>query len=262
MPQDYCHNCGQPIVFRYVSGVCTPMHASGGCSGARSESGSQRLNSQSWKHAECCTPSICPKCRQNVFFVRHNGGAVWFDNLGWPWPKHPCFDRDPLQVTMDWVFERLAMHSDDQAFGVVVKVVRFADATFSAKMLAIGISDQTGVCVRVGSRSQLDCGDLVTLENAESKKLVLRDSECREHAAVLVPPSTLELTPEFIRHGVVRRPKPHKPARRSERPGFVRLPSGWAKCTACGAKLLHKNLPRHMRRVHGRSGYAVSSTND
>lgn len=26
-----------------------------------------------------------------MFFVRHNGGSVWFDELGWPWPVHPCF---------------------------------------------------------------------------------------------------------------------------------------------------------------------------
>jgi hypothetical protein len=23
--------------------------------------------------------------------VRHNGGSVWFDELGWPWPVHACF---------------------------------------------------------------------------------------------------------------------------------------------------------------------------
>jgi len=26
-----------------------------------------------------------------VWFVQHNGGFWWFDDLGWPWPKHPCY---------------------------------------------------------------------------------------------------------------------------------------------------------------------------
>lgn len=30
-----------------------------------------------------------------VYFVQHNGGSVWFDELGQPWPKHPCFDAEP-----------------------------------------------------------------------------------------------------------------------------------------------------------------------
>jgi phage FluMu protein Com len=35
----------------------------------------------------------CPKCRRLVYFVRHNGGSVWLDELGQPWPKHPCYDQ-------------------------------------------------------------------------------------------------------------------------------------------------------------------------
>ena len=40
-----------------------------------------------------CRPTTCPICSAEVFFVRHNGGSVWFDSLGHPWPKHPCFDN-------------------------------------------------------------------------------------------------------------------------------------------------------------------------
>ncbi len=36
----------------------------------------------------------CPACGESVFFFRsENGGAVYFDSLGWPWPKHPCMDQ-------------------------------------------------------------------------------------------------------------------------------------------------------------------------
>lgn len=38
-----------------------------------------------------CYSTKCPECGEEVFFVRYNGGTVWFDELGSPWPKHPCF---------------------------------------------------------------------------------------------------------------------------------------------------------------------------
>lgn len=45
-----------------------------------------------WLHAhDVCRPTSCPRCQRQVYFVRHNGGSVWFDELGWPWPIHPCF---------------------------------------------------------------------------------------------------------------------------------------------------------------------------
>lgn len=40
-------------------------------------------------------PTKCPLCNQSVYFVRHNGGSVWFDSLGKPWDKHACFDKTP-----------------------------------------------------------------------------------------------------------------------------------------------------------------------
>jgi len=47
-----------------------------------------------WSYREdYCAPSTCPECGVDVFFIRHNGGSVWLDSLGWPWPKHPCMDR-------------------------------------------------------------------------------------------------------------------------------------------------------------------------
>jgi hypothetical protein len=44
----------------------------------------------------------CPVCGCPVFFYRspHNG-RVFFDSLGWPWPKHPCTDNrgEPQRTT-------------------------------------------------------------------------------------------------------------------------------------------------------------------
>ena len=33
----------------------------------------------------------CPVCSAKVFYYQNaNGSRVFFDELGWPWPKHPC----------------------------------------------------------------------------------------------------------------------------------------------------------------------------
>lgn len=38
----------------------------------------------------------CPVCGDDVFFYQSpTGGRVFFDELGPPWPKHPCTDRQP-----------------------------------------------------------------------------------------------------------------------------------------------------------------------
>lgn len=41
------------------------------------------------------TPNAhCPVCGDEVFFYRSPyGGAVYFDDVPWPWPKHPCTDK-------------------------------------------------------------------------------------------------------------------------------------------------------------------------
>ena len=72
-----CRECGQQITFRIKNGVCIPIHGSGKwCEGP----------------AERTRAIKCPKCLQIAYYVEHNGGFAWFDDLGPPWPKHPCFD--------------------------------------------------------------------------------------------------------------------------------------------------------------------------
>lgn len=37
--------------------------------------------------------AACPMCGESVFFYRSpDGGSVYFESLGPPWPKHPCMD--------------------------------------------------------------------------------------------------------------------------------------------------------------------------
>ena len=40
----------------------------------------------------------CPECKAPVFFYQSpHGGRVYFDDLGPPWPKHPCTDKPRLR---------------------------------------------------------------------------------------------------------------------------------------------------------------------
>jgi len=62
-------------------------------------------------------PTSCPICGADVFFVRHNGGSAWFDDLGIPWLKHACFDDDTPTATT----HRLLSDKDAQNVGVVLE---------------------------------------------------------------------------------------------------------------------------------------------
>lgn len=41
--------------------------------------------------------AVCPECGQPVFFYQNEyGSRVYFDELGPPWPKHPCTDQTAI----------------------------------------------------------------------------------------------------------------------------------------------------------------------
>lgn len=49
----------------------------------------------------------CPICSVKVFFYRSpEGGAVFFDDLGPPWPKHPCTSSEVRRQADNVVRER------------------------------------------------------------------------------------------------------------------------------------------------------------
>lgn len=51
--------------------------------------------------------AICPVCGAHVFFYQSpNGGRVYFDDLGRPWPKHPCTDHTAMPASFPVPAER------------------------------------------------------------------------------------------------------------------------------------------------------------
>lgn len=100
-----CRYCGGEIEFRHVDGQVTPIHLTGGwCSGGSSDSGARSGPFESY--ATYVNPNArCPVCGEQVYFYQSPfGGRVFFDNLGWPWPKHGCTDNPKAQSAK---FERL-----------------------------------------------------------------------------------------------------------------------------------------------------------
>lgn len=100
-----CDRCGETIEFRYVGGQPTPIHLNGNwCAGAR---GQHQANGSSWfgtsgwfdtSDSYTAPNASCPVCGAKVFFYQNSHGSrVYFDDLGWPWPKHGCTDNPIAQ---------------------------------------------------------------------------------------------------------------------------------------------------------------------
>lgn len=94
-----CDRCGEEIEFRYVGGRPTPIHEAGWCKGYQGGSGGNFSSPFRSSESYVNPNAHCPVCGDQVFFYRSPfGGRVFFDNLGWPWPKHRCTDNPQSQT--------------------------------------------------------------------------------------------------------------------------------------------------------------------
>jgi hypothetical protein len=124
-----CWSCGREIIFRYVGGRLTPIHVDGEgwCNGGYSSNQFVAEEKKSFEFKNTCWQTLCPNCQQPVFFIRHNGGSLWVDELGWPWNKHPCMNQ---QTDPPWYkyFTKSQLGSADEKlfFGVVVEAKWFS----------------------------------------------------------------------------------------------------------------------------------------
>jgi hypothetical protein len=77
-----------------------------------------------WEHRDedFTRPTRCPRCHAQVFYVRHNGGSAWFDDLGRPWLKHPCFDEPAPVADLRRALRATLSAGRGACFGVVVSV--------------------------------------------------------------------------------------------------------------------------------------------
>lgn len=62
-----------------------------------------------------CPNACCPVCGALVFFYKSpDGGRVFFDELGPPWPKHPCTNSTSIPAKLS--VARLSLHEDRSAW--------------------------------------------------------------------------------------------------------------------------------------------------
>ncbi len=69
--------------------------------GARSFFSTERSRKVGTHDSFVVANAKCPVCKEPVFFYQSEfGGRVFFDSLGWPWPKHPCTDSRPHRESL------------------------------------------------------------------------------------------------------------------------------------------------------------------
>lgn len=77
-----------------IKGRCVPIHGKKDCAGHAEETNERK--------PDCLYLTTCPKCGDPVYFLRHNGGSTWLDDIPYPWPKHPCFSCESAPVPPYW----------------------------------------------------------------------------------------------------------------------------------------------------------------
>ena len=77
--------------------------------------------SRRWSGDDFCHPTKCPECGAKVYFIRHNGGSVWVDELGWPWPTHPCFEKESQTDTALQLLLQFAPSTEQPVPGIILQ---------------------------------------------------------------------------------------------------------------------------------------------
>lgn len=125
-----------------------------------------------YRDEDFCRPTSCPKCGADVFFVRHNGGSAWFDELGWPWPKHGCFDDETSQGLRSTLVSGSARQGS-AVFGVVIETV--ATRPGRGGRIVVRCSDGTTIDAEFDTSLNLAwlVGQLVTVQRGEGLQIRL-----------------------------------------------------------------------------------------
>ena len=132
-----CQSCGEEIEWRTIDGRRVPIHPDGGweCSVAALATPERT-----------CWRTNCPNCGATpVFLVRHNGGSVWFDDLGAPWPIHACFIHNQEAIALQGIRSLAKQIGGKSILGSLVLVQRFENQT----ELAIQLFNGRRACIRV-----------------------------------------------------------------------------------------------------------------
>jgi len=160
-----CPGCGNWVEFKRIDGRAVPL-------GCRCESGSG-LGSKPLRsiylsyETTFCRPSKCNICGAQVFFVRHNGGCVYLDELGWPWPRHGCYAA-AADVRTTWA--PAAGTEIKVMIGVVEKEMWFRDS--KNRFLSIRLQTNELMCCQIDGKGPSP-GDLVQVRRSKTHLTII-----------------------------------------------------------------------------------------
>lgn len=220
-----CSRCGQEIEFRYIDGRPVPLHLYGGCGDYEPVRDYSGFSSST---DSCCFLTNCPECRDEVYFIRHNGGSVWIDPpLGPPWYKHGCMHdevRSRPRSETGLVSERELPSLGEQRC-LLLGIVNEAEVSISKKSTMLGLV--AGKSDRYVILCKNNAGYLL-------EKIVIIDL-CR---SIIYPLNEKEYKFQI--------------------PAVLHIPKGKrfksdknADCPECGQRKRRSTLYRHMEQIHG-----------
>ena len=199
-------------------------------------------------------PQRCNKCNQLVFFIRHNGGCIYVNDMGWPWPKHECYmSRGDEQFITDVEFI-WSKYGHDSRIGVVVRRrpgdIRGSESIFIAVSFAGGI----GMCFNVHRLGAPRLGSAVVYisQDAVSELRTLEDRSIRVIKSGLAA-ALLGLPASFPKDGIA---PARSRARSSAWPSPVMSPlpvpnRGKPICHKCHQSMSSSVLEAHIEACDG-----------
>ena len=149
-----------------------------------------------------CAPTKCPRCSARVFFIRHNGGSAWFNDLGRPWPKHGCMDSKAEDTSwMPYIRRRVAHRKNHKLIlGIIVRAQWFPESSNGLCRIAVAIDGADGrACVSTTGMNTADYL-LGRVAVADLTKRTLITSNIEERPIIDFPakPEELGLEPGWV----------------------------------------------------------------
>lgn len=233
--------------------MCNAWNHPSNCSCGWGESGNSKyieINNRApsnsvWSYQDSyAAPSCCPYCGNNVYFIRHNGGTIWVDQLGWPWPKHACFISDSEPAWVSYLRERtyIASNSLDVNHQELCShpCTGFAGLVVQARHLHLTKSAIVGLAIdggKIGRRLAVIDGDntaeyyvgsIAAFDHNESC-IAFSNHNVKDIKRIVIPPSYIGLPHNWL------------------------LNSTLIQCPNCSTMLNQKNLVKHLMRKHAYS---------
>jgi len=154
-----------------------------------------------------CWKTRCQYCKYSpIWFIRHNGGSVFVEELGGDWTKHGCYYRNSgPQAVAESQMVLSSLHAvsklgPESAIAVVTKVVVTGHFLGGFSMLAVEFLNGRRACVSVGGNQTQLLGQFVVAElRRATGKLRLEGGNTLGVFDTKTSPGRLGLTKPWLR---------------------------------------------------------------